>query len=136
MSMTANQRTVLEAVRAEPADIDTLAQRTGLDVRSVARAAVALAYDDRVILGGGNGPIRPRPNKHEPARFTARAYLRSHGRSPRGRGAWCFQRAAAESAFVDELYGNVVTITGPCTLGAAKVLLKTQHGGGLWAVLP
>lgn len=136
MSRTANQRTVLDAVRAEPATVDALAQRTGLDVRAVARAAVALAYDDRVILGGGDNPIRPRPAKGEPATFTARAYLRSHGSSPRGRGFWCFQRSARETAFDDELYGNVVTITGPCTLGAAKVLLKSQHGGGLWAVLP
>jgi len=66
--------------------------------------------------------------------FTDRAFVRSHGRSPRGTGCWAFCRTTTQVAFEADLLGEVEFYSG--TLTEAKAALKADGGTGLWAVMP
>jgi hypothetical protein len=66
--------------------------------------------------------------------FTVVPYLRSHGRSPRGRGVWAFQRARNASAFSYDLNGPVEFFSG--SLAEAKKLARQAGMTGVVAILP
>jgi hypothetical protein len=66
--------------------------------------------------------------------FTTSAFVRSHGRQPRGTGTWAFQRATRHTAFSSELVGEVEFFHG--TLTEAKAKAKAAGMAGLVAVLP
>jgi len=73
------------------------------------------------------------------AEFTSAAFVRSHGKEPRGvsggHGHWAFQRTSKHTAFSHELEaGNPIVVAG--TLSEAKKQLVSEHGAALWAVLP
>ena len=66
---------------------------------------------------------------------TTSSYVRSHGREPKGRGGWAFQRTYNYTAYERELYGEVIFAPGALTFTEAKRWLREQHGAGLWAAL-
>lgn len=67
--------------------------------------------------------------------FTTRAFQRSHGRRPSGRGTWGFQQSTTEVAFDADLRGDVLWANG--TLAEAKrQVAALVPGGTLLAVLP
>lgn len=68
------------------------------------------------------------------AEFTAAAFVRSHRRSPKGRGSWAFQRTVRSTAFDAELFGPIEFFTG--TLTEAKKAARAAGFTGLVAVLP
>ena len=69
--------------------------------------------------------------------FTDAAFVRSHGKAPRGRGQWLFQMARSHTAFGAELTGPVRCFGGiNSTLAEAKAAAKAEGLTGLWAVMP
>lgn len=66
--------------------------------------------------------------------FTDAAFLRSHGRAPRGRGSWALQATTADRAFDAHLFGPISWHQG--TLSEAKAALRAAGASGLWAILP
>jgi len=74
----------------------------------------------------------------EKTNFTSAAFLRSHGKEPKGRGSWMFQQSMTWYAFDKDLTGSIVTAP-VSTLSEAKRYMKAQHvgqAGLIWAVLP
>lgn len=88
-----------------------------------------------VELGDVKSPTTNRVCRHAVV-FTDRAFYRSHGKSPRGRGGWAFQRSDTRDAFSTELFGPVVLVPGERTLSDAKSWLRRHGARGVWAVLP
>lgn len=60
-------------------------------------------------------------------KFTTAAFVRAHGRKPRGFGCWAFQQATRETAFESELVGEVEFVTG--TLTEAKAEAARRFAG-------
>jgi hypothetical protein len=66
---------------------------------------------------------------------TTAAYLRSHGRAPRGSGTWAFSASQTSRAYDADLRGNVVFAHG--TLAeATRVARESLRGVPYIAVLP
>ncbi len=53
-------------------------------------------------------------------KFTTRQFERTHGRTPKGFGAWAFQATTSETAFDSELTGEVQFFTGTFTEARAE----------------
>ena len=66
--------------------------------------------------------------------FTDAPYVRSHGRSPRGRGMWAFQATSMHTAYDSELMGEILWFKG--TLAEARKQLVAAGHHGLFAMLP
>jgi hypothetical protein len=65
--------------------------------------------------------------------FTTAPFERSHGRKPKGYGAWAFQAATCDTAFDSELIGEVEFFTG--TFTEARVEARRFFTAPLVAVL-
>jgi len=46
---------------------------------------------------------------------TTAPYERSHGKAPRGYGAWAFQRSTTRTAYTSDCYGDTDFFTGTYT---------------------
>ncbi len=53
-------------------------------------------------------------------KFTTAPFERTHGRTPKGFGAWAFQATTSETAFDSELTGEVQFFTGTFTEARAN----------------
>ena len=53
-------------------------------------------------------------------KFTTRQFERTHGRTPKGFGAWAFQATTHDTAFESELTGEVQFFTGTFTEARAE----------------
>lgn len=68
--------------------------------------------------------------------FTTSAYVRAHGKLPRGTGAWAFQRSRTLVAFDRDLFGEVVFVYAE-SYSKAKAEMARRFAGSapqLWAV--
>lgn len=70
----------------------------------------------------------------EKLEFTDAAFIRSHGKPPRGRAGWLFQKSKTRTAFDRDLHGEIVCFSG--TLTDAKHQAQACGMTGVWAILP
>lgn len=84
---------------------------------------------------GQDGPQRRRMEDMRTHEFTNRAFIRSHGKNPSGRGAWAFQESVSDMAFDRDLRGDIVWAPFG-TLTEARAWVRATQPFGLWAVMP
>jgi hypothetical protein len=80
-----------------------------------------------------NTPPRESETEMGKTEFTTRQFERTHGRKPKGFGAWAFQATTSETAFDSELTGSVQFFTG--TFTEARAEAKQAFEAPLVAVL-
>ena len=65
-------------------------------------------------------------------KFTTAPFERTHGRTPKGFGAWAFQATTHDTAFESELTGEVQFFTG--TFTEARAEARRFFGNPAWAM--
>jgi hypothetical protein len=70
-------------------------------------------------------------------KFTTANYERSHGKAPRGRGNWGFQRTNGVFAYDRDLHGQIFWFSGTYQEAKRKAVRSNlYHPDELLAVLP